>query len=112
PPWTLRLSLLTWKIAPALAAGNTMVAKPSEVTPVSATMLGELAAEIGFPPGVLNIVHGLGPDVGEPLVKHPDVRAVSFTGSTAGGRRIGGPASALLKKLSLELGGKNPPLVL
>ncbi|HSM10294.1 MAG TPA: aldehyde dehydrogenase [Lysobacter sp.] len=110
-PWNLPLYLLTWKIAPALAAGNTVVAKPSEVTPVSATMLGELAAEIGFPPGVLNIVHGLGPEVGEALVTHPDVRAVSFTGSTTVGRRIAGLASPLLKKLSLELGGKNPTLV-
>ena len=110
-PWNLPLYLLTWKIAPAMAAGNTVVAKPSEVTPVSATMLGELAAEIGFPPGVLNIVHGLGPTVGEALVTHPDVRAVSFTGSTTVGRRIAGLASPLLKKLSLELGGKNPTLV-
>ena len=98
-------------MAPALAAGNTVVAKPSEVTPVTATMLGELAAGIGFPPGVLNIVHGAGPDVGEPLVRHPDTRAVSFTGSTAVGRRIAGIAAPMLKKVSLELGGKNPTLV-
>jgi aminomuconate-semialdehyde/2-hydroxymuconate-6-semialdehyde dehydrogenase len=110
-PWNLPLYLLTWKIAPALAAGNTVVAKPSEVTPATATMLGELAAEIGFPKGVLNIVHGLGPDVGEPLVTHPGVRAVSFTGSTAVGRRIAALAGPQLKKLSLELGGKNPTLV-
>lgn len=110
-PWNLPLYLFTWKIAPALAAGNTVVAKPSEITPVTATMLGELAAEIGFPPGVLNIVHGLGPDVGEPLVMHADVRAISFTGSTGVGRRIASLASPLLKKLSLELGGKNPTLV-
>jgi len=110
-PWNLPLYLLTWKIAPALAAGNTVVAKPSEVTPLTATMLGELAAEIGFPKGVLNIVHGLGPEVGEPLVSHPQVKAVSFTGSTAVGRRIAGIAAPLLKKLSLELGGKNPTLV-
>ena len=110
-PWNLPLYLFTWKIAPALAAGNTVVAKPSEVTPVTATMLGELAAEIGFPNGVLNIIHGLGPDVGEPLVVHPQVKAVSFTGSTAVGRRIAGLASPLLKKVSLELGGKNPTLV-
>ena len=110
-PWNLPLYLFTWKIAPALAAGNTVVAKPSEVTPLTATMLGELAAEIGFPEGVLNIVHGLGPDVGEPLVSHPGVAAISFTGSTAVGRRIAGIAAPLLKKVSLELGGKNPTLV-
>jgi aminomuconate-semialdehyde/2-hydroxymuconate-6-semialdehyde dehydrogenase len=110
-PWNLPLYLLTWKIAPALAAGNTVVAKPSEITPWTATMLGELAAEIGFPAGVLNIVHGRGPEVGEPLVVHPDVKAVTFTGSTAVGRRIAGLASPLLKKVSLELGGKNATLV-
>ena len=110
-PWNLPLYLFTWKIAPALAAGNTVVAKPSEVTPHTATMLGELATEIGFPKGVLNIVHGLGPDVGESLVTHDTVKAISFTGSTAVGRRIAGLAAPLLKKLSLELGGKNPTLV-
>ena len=110
-PWNLPLYLFTWKIAPALAAGNTVVAKPSEVTPLTATMLGALAAEIGFPAGVLNIVHGLGPEVGEPMATHPDVRAVSFTGSTAVGRRIAALAAPALKKLSLELGGKNPTLV-
>ena len=110
-PWNLPLYLLTWKIAPALAAGNTVVAKPSEVTPQTATMLGELAARIGFPKGVLNIVHGLGPEVGEPLVAHPNTRAISFTGSTTVGRRIAGLAAPLLKKVSLELGGKNATLV-
>ena len=110
-PWNLPLYLFSWKIAPALAAGNTVVAKPSEVTPLTATMLGELAAEIGFPNGVLNIVHGLGPEVGEPLVAHPQVRAVSFTGSTAVGKRITSLAAPALKKVSLELGGKNPSLV-
>ncbi|MCI4567086.1 aldehyde dehydrogenase [Lysobacter sp. CFH 32150] len=110
-PWNLPLYLFTWKIAPALAAGNTVVAKPSEVTPHTATMLGALAAEIGFPKGVLNIVHGLGPEVGEPLVVHPKVKAISFTGSTLVGRRIAGLAAPLLKKLSLELGGKNPTLL-
>ena len=110
-PWNLPLYLFTWKIAPALAAGNTVVAKPSEVTPQTATMLGELATEIGFPAGVLNIVHGLGPEVGEPLVAHPKIKAISFTGSTAVGKRIAGLAAPLLKKLSLELGGKNPTLV-
>src|SRR5690606_14216872 len=110
-PWNLPLYLLTWKIAPALAAGNTVVAKPSEITPVTATMLAELAAEIDFPAGVLNVIHGRGPEVGEPLVTHPQVKAVSFTGSTAVGRRIAGLAAPLLKKVSLELGGKNPTLV-
>src|SRR5690606_38637207 len=110
-PWNLPLYLLTWKIAPALAAGNAVVAKPSEVTPLTATMLGELAAEIGLPAGVLNIVHGRGPEVGEALVTHPQVRAVSFTGSTAVGTHIAGLAAPRLKKLSLELGGKNATLV-
>ncbi|UHQ21340.1 aldehyde dehydrogenase [Lysobacter sp. 5GHs7-4] len=110
-PWNLPLYLFTWKIAPALAAGNAVVAKPSEITPATATMLGELAIEIGFPPGVLNIVHGLGPDVGEPLVNHDAVRAVSFTGSTVVGQRIAALAAPKLKKVSLELGGKNPTLV-
>ncbi len=110
-PWNLPLYLFTWKIAPALAAGNTVVAKPSEVTPHTATLLGEIAARIGFPTGVLNIVHGLGPGVGEPLVTHPHVRAISFTGSTGVGRRIASLAAPMLKKMSLELGGKNPTLV-
>jgi aminomuconate-semialdehyde/2-hydroxymuconate-6-semialdehyde dehydrogenase len=110
-PWNLPLYLFTWKIAPALAAGNTVVAKPSEVTPHTATLLGELAAEIGFPAGVLNIVHGLGPETGGAMVLHPALKAVSFTGSTAVGRRIAGIAAPLLKKVSLELGGKNPTLV-
>ncbi|PZQ23495.1 MAG: 2-hydroxymuconic semialdehyde dehydrogenase [Stenotrophomonas acidaminiphila] len=110
-PWNLPLYLFTWKIAPALAAGNTVVGKPSEITPATATMLGELAAEIGLPRGVLNIVHGTGPAVGEPLVLHPAVKAVSFTGSTTVGRRIAGQAAPLLKKVSLELGGKNATLV-
>ena len=110
-PWNLPLYLFTWKIAPALAAGNTVVAKPSEVTPLTATMLGELAAEIGFPQGVLNIVHGLGAEAGEPLVTHPRVRAVSFTGSTVVGKRIAALTAPALKKVSLELGGKNSTLV-
>jgi len=110
-PWNLPLYLFTWKIAPALAAGNAVVAKPSEVTPLSATMLAALAAEIGFPAGVLNVVHGRGPEVGEALVTDPRVRGVSFTGSTAVGRRIAQLAAPMLKKVSLELGGKNPTLV-
>lgn len=110
-PWNLPLYLFTWKVAPALAAGNTVVAKPSEITPATATMLGALAAEINLPRGVLNIVHGTGPAVGEPLVLHPAVKAVSFTGSTAVGRRLAGLAGPELKKVSLELGGKNATLV-
>ncbi|HMB42339.1 MAG TPA: aldehyde dehydrogenase [Luteimonas sp.] len=110
-PWNLPLYLLTWKIAPALAAGNTVVAKPSEVTPRTATMLGELAAGIGFPAGVLNVVHGLGADVGEPLVSHAGTKAISFTGSTVVGKRIAAIAAPLLKRVSLELGGKNPTLI-
>ncbi len=110
-PWNLPLYLSTWKIAPALAAGNTVVAKPSEITPATATMLGRVANEIGFPAGVLNIVHGLGPDIGEPLVLDPAIQAVSFTGSTAVGKRIAALAASQLKKVSLELGGKNPTLV-
>src|SRR5690606_30716330 len=89
------------------AAGNTVVAKPSEITPATATLFGRLAAEAGLPRGVLNIVHGTGPAVGEPLVRHPAVKAVSFTGSTPAGRRIAGLAGPLLKKVSLVLGGKN-----
>ncbi|MEN5118276.1 aldehyde dehydrogenase [Luteimonas sp. TWI662] len=110
-PWNLPLYLFTWKIAPALAAGNTVVAKPSEITPATATLLATLSAEAGLPPGVLNLVHGTGAEVGEALVIDPRVRAVSFTGSTAVGRRIGALAGGLLKKTSLELGGKNATLV-
>jgi len=110
-PWNLPLYLFTWKIAPALAAGNTVVAKPSEITPASASMLAALSGEIGLPPGVLNVVHGIGADVGDALIDDPRVRAVSFTGSTAVGRRIGARTGAQLKKASLELGGKNATLV-
>ena len=110
-PWNLPLYLFTWKIAPALAAGNCVVGKPSEVTPVTAWMLGELARAIGFPAGVLNIVQGRGADVGQALVDHPDVKAVSFTGSTAVGTRIAESCARSLRKVSLELGGKNPTLV-
>ncbi len=110
-PWNLPLYLFTWKIAPALAAGNTVVAKPSEVTPRSATMLAALAAEIGFPAGVFNLVNGRGDQVGEAIVGHPGIAAVSFTGSSVVGRRIAGIAAPMLKKVSLELGGKNATLV-
>lgn len=110
-PWNLPLYLFTWKIAPALAAGNCVVGKPSEVTPLTAHMLGEVAADIGFPPGVLNIVHGRGPSAGEALVAHTAVRAISFTGSTTVGRHIATRAAPRLLKVSLELGGKNPTVI-
>lgn len=110
-PWNLPLYLFTWKIAPALAAGCPVVAKPSEVTPLTAHLLGHLAAEIGFPAGVLNIVHGLGPEVGAAIVEHPRIPAISFTGGTATGKAIARTAAPMFKKLSLELGGKNPTIV-
>lgn len=112
-PWNLPLYLLTWKIAPALATGNTCVCKPSEVTPASAHALCELAADVGLPPGVLNVVHGAGTAAGGSLVTHPDVPAISFTGSTAVGQWIAreGGGGGHFKRLSLELGGKNPFIV-
>ena len=110
-PWNLPLYLLSWKIAPALATGNTAVCKPSEVTPVTAHILAELAVEAGIPPGVLNIVHGRGPSAGGALVTHPSVPTISFTGSTPVGRWIAREAGDLLKRVSLELGGKNPLIV-
>ena len=110
-PWNLPLYLLSWKIAPALAAGNTVVAKPSEVTPMTAFLLCELFKEAGFPPGVLNMVQGRGPEVGEPLVNHPLVKAISFTGSTLTGRRIAESTASQFKKVSLEMGGKNANII-
>ena len=110
-PWNLPLYLFTWKIAPALAAGNCVVAKPSEVTPMTAHLFGELCVEAGLPAGVLNIVHGLGAKAGSALVDHPRVKAVSFTGGTKTGGDIAARAAPKFKKLSLELGGKNPVLV-
>ena len=110
-PWNLPLYLFTWKIAPALAAGNTVVAKPSEITPLTAFRLSELAIECGLPSGVLNIVHGLGPKVGQAIVEHPEVKAVSFTGSTRTGAAIAAAAARQFKKVSLEMGGKNPAIV-
>jgi aminomuconate-semialdehyde/2-hydroxymuconate-6-semialdehyde dehydrogenase len=110
-PWNLPLYLLTWKIAPALAAGNCAVAKPSEVTPMTASLLGQLCIEAGLPAGVLNIVQGLGPRVGAPLCAHRDVKAVSFTGSTRVGREIAREAAGSFKKVSLEMGGKNPSIL-
>lgn len=110
-PWNLPLYLFTWKIAPALAAGNTVVAKPSEVTPMTAFLLSELCNEAGMPPGVLNIVHGTGPGAGNAIVAHPEVPLISFTGGTATGQHIASVAAPMFKKLSLELGGKNPNLI-
>jgi aminomuconate-semialdehyde/2-hydroxymuconate-6-semialdehyde dehydrogenase len=110
-PWNLPLYLFTWKIAPAIATGNTVVAKPSELTPWTAAMLAELTAEQGLPPGVLNVVHGLGASAGAAIVDHPDVPAISFTGGTATGAVIARTAGPAFKKLSLELGGKNATVV-
>ncbi len=110
-PWNLPLYLFTWKIAPALAAGNTVVAKPSEVTPATATLFCEIAVDAGLPPGVLNVVHGEGPAAGEALIGHERIKGISFTGSTATGRHIAGVAGPAFRKLSLEMGGKNPTIV-
>ena len=110
-PWNLPLYLFTWKIAPALAAGNCVIAKPSEVTPVTAFLLGKICKEAGLPDGVLNILHGLGQHCGEAIVKHPEIKAISFTGSTRAGERIASVAAPMFKKLSLELGGKNPNII-
>jgi aminomuconate-semialdehyde/2-hydroxymuconate-6-semialdehyde dehydrogenase len=110
-PWNLPLYLFTWKIAPALAAGNCVIAKPSEVTPVTAFLLSIICKEAGLPAGVLNIVHGTGPGCGEAIVTHPFIKAISFTGSTRAGERIASLAAPKFKKLSLELGGKNPNII-
>ena len=110
-PWNLPLYLLTWKIAPALAMGNCVVAKPSELTPLTAELLAEICVKAGLPAGVLNIVHGRGPSAGAAVVAHPGVKAVSFTGSTRTGAAIAEATAARFKKLSLELGGKNPNVV-
>ncbi len=110
-PWNLPLYLLSWKIAPALAAGNTAVAKPSEITPMTASLLSEICREAGLPPGVLNIVHGTGPKAGSALVRHPKVGTISFTGGTKTGADIAAAAGPLFKKVALELGGKNPNIV-
>jgi aminomuconate-semialdehyde/2-hydroxymuconate-6-semialdehyde dehydrogenase len=110
-PWNLPLYLFTWKIAPALAAGNCVIAKPSEVTPVTAFLLARISKEAGLPDGVLNIVQGKGDTTGEAIVKHPDIKAISFTGSTRAGARIASIAAPMFKKLSLELGGKNPNII-
>jgi aminomuconate-semialdehyde/2-hydroxymuconate-6-semialdehyde dehydrogenase len=110
-PWNLPLYLFTWKIAPAIAAGCTVVAKPSEVTPMTAYMLSKLCIEAGLPQGVLNIVHGTGPKVGSAIVGHRDIKAISFTGGTKTGEEIARTAAPMFKKLSLELGGKNPNII-
>jgi aminomuconate-semialdehyde/2-hydroxymuconate-6-semialdehyde dehydrogenase len=110
-PWNLPLYLFSWKIAPALASGNCVIAKPSEITPMTAFMLSELAIEAGMPAGVLNIVHGLGPKVGSAIVSHKDIPVISFTGGTKTGEEISRVAAPMFKKLSLELGGKNPNII-
>ena len=110
-PWNLPLYLFTWKIAPALAVGNCVVAKPSEITPMTAFLFSKLCIEAGLPAGVLNIVHGAGGEAGEALVNHPRVKAVSFTGGTSTGARIAAAVAPKFKKLSLELGGKNPTII-
>lgn len=111
-PWNLPLYLLTWKIAPALVMGNTIIAKPSELTPLTANLFASTLQEIGFPKGVFNIVHGLGPNAGQPILEHPKIKAISFTGGTQTGRIVAKTAAPLFKKLSLELGGKNATIIL
>jgi aminomuconate-semialdehyde/2-hydroxymuconate-6-semialdehyde dehydrogenase len=110
-PWNLPLYLFTWKVAPALAAGCTVVAKPSEETPLTAAALAELSAEAGFPRGVLNVVHGLGTECGAAIVAHPGIPVISFTGGTATGERIMSVAGPMFKTTAMELGGKNPTIV-
>jgi aminomuconate-semialdehyde/2-hydroxymuconate-6-semialdehyde dehydrogenase len=110
-PWNLPLYLFTWKIAPAIAAGNCVVAKPSEITPMTAFLFGNICNEAGLPKGVLNIVHGLGSTTGQAIVEHPNIKAISFTGGTKTGVHIAKIAAPMFKKLSLELGGKNPNII-
>ncbi len=110
-PWNLPLYLLSWKIAPAIAVGNTAIAKPSELTPMTAYMLCEIAREAGLPSGVLNIVHGTGPNVGAAISAHPKINTISFTGGTVTGRKVAEACAPLFKKVSLELGGKNPNII-
>ncbi|MCG9879305.1 MAG: aldehyde dehydrogenase [Bacteroidia bacterium] len=110
-PWNLPLYLFTWKIAPAIAAGNCVVAKPSEITPMTAYLFSKICMEAGLPKGVLNIVHGLGPKVGSAMVGHPKINTISFTGGTKTGAEIARVAAPMFKKLSLELGGKNPTII-
>jgi aminomuconate-semialdehyde/2-hydroxymuconate-6-semialdehyde dehydrogenase len=110
-PWNLPLYLFTWKIAPALAAGCTVVAKPSELTPMTAYLFSKLCIEAGLPKGVLNIIHGLGPKAGQAIIEHPEIPVISFTGGTVTGKQIAATAAPMFKKLSLELGGKNPNII-
>jgi aminomuconate-semialdehyde/2-hydroxymuconate-6-semialdehyde dehydrogenase len=110
-PWNLPLYLFTWKIAPALASGNCVIAKPSEITPMTAYLFSEICIEAGLPPGVLNIIHGLGPKVGARMSTHSGIKAISFTGGTKTGAEIARVAAPMFKKLSLELGGKNPNII-
>src|SRR5205823_3554013 len=110
-PWNLPLYLLSWKIAPAIAVGNTAIAKPSELTPMTAFLLCELCREAGLPKGVLNVVHGTGPNVGAAITAHPKIGTISFTGGTVTGRKVAEACAPLFKKVSLELGGKNPNIV-
>src|ERR1035438_7226219 len=110
-PWNFPLYLFTWKIAPALAAGCTVIAKPTEITPMTAYLFSELCIEAGLPKGVLNIVHGLGSKAGAAIVSHSKISAVSFTGGTKTGAEIAKTAAPMFKKLSLELGGKNPNII-
>lgn len=110
-PWNLPLYLFTWKIAPALSAGCTVIAKPSELAPMTAFMFSKICIEAGLPPGVLNVVHGLGSAAGQAIIEHPDVKAISFTGGTATGKKIAATAGPHFKKTSLELGGKNPNII-
>jgi aminomuconate-semialdehyde/2-hydroxymuconate-6-semialdehyde dehydrogenase len=110
-PWNLPLYLLSWKIAPAIAVGNTAIAKPSELTPMTAYLSCEIAQEAGLPNGVLNVVHGTGPNVGAAITAHPKINTISFTGGTVTGKNVAEAAAPLFKKVSLELGGKNPNIV-
>src|SRR3954462_482768 len=110
-PWNLPLYLLSWKIAPAIAVGNTAIAKPSELTPMTGYLLSEICQQAGLPRGVLNIVHGTGPNVGAPITAHPKIGTISFTGGTVTGRKVAEAAAPLFKKVSLELGGKNPNII-
>ncbi|HEV2840070.1 MAG TPA: aldehyde dehydrogenase [Chthoniobacterales bacterium] len=110
-PWNLPLYLLSWKIAPAIACGNTAIAKPSELTPMTAYLLCEICREAGLPNGVLNVVHGTGPNVGAPITAHPKIGTISFTGGTVTGRKVAETCAPMFKKVSLELGGKNPNII-
>src|SRR6476660_3419819 len=110
-PWNLPLYLLSWKIAPAIAVGNTAIAKPSELTPMTALLLAEVCREAGLPAGVLNVVHGTGPNVGSAITAHPKINTISFTGGTVTGRKVAATCAPMFKKVSLELGGKNPNIV-